>query len=110
MKLAIAFLAAVVLGLAGPALGATDAHSGIDLGEAFKKADIDGDSKVSKAEATGNERLVVGFDKADRNHDGKLSRAEFDSVYKRKPAKKARRVASRPSASRGASSHGASSR
>jgi len=56
--------------------------AGIDLEQAFKHADIDGDGAVSKAEAAGNERLVVGFDRADKNKDGKLSRDEFDSVYR----------------------------
>jgi len=69
------------------AKGATDPRSGIDLEQAFLKADIDGDGKVSKAEAAGNERLVVGFDRADKDRDGKLSRQEFDSVYRAKPRK-----------------------
>jgi len=59
--------------------------TGIDLEQAFKHADIDGDGAVSKAEAAGNERLVKGFDRADKDHDGKLSREEFDSLYKGKP-------------------------
>ena len=66
---------------------ATDARSGVDLGQAFLTADIDGDGKVSKAEAAGNERLVVGFDRADKDRDGKLTRQEFDSVYRAKPRK-----------------------
>src|SRR5258706_13810470 len=67
------------------------AAAGIDLEQAFKHADIDGDGAVSKAEAAGNERLIKGFDKADKNRDGKLSREEFDSLYrgKAKPADRA---------------------
>ncbi len=86
-------------GSSAPADG-TDRRSGIDLEQAFKKSDIDGDGAVSKAEAAGNERLVVGFDRADRDHDGKLTRAEFDSVYQPKAKGKAKK---QQSASRGGS-------
>jgi len=75
---------------------------GIDLPAAFKRADIDGDGQVSKAEAAGNERLVVGFDRADRNHDGQLSRDEFDSIYKpRAEAKPKAKAKASPKASTG---------
>ena len=112
MKIPACLLAAALaIAVAGPARadprGGTDPRSGIDLEQAFKKADIDGDHAVSKAEAAGNERLVIGFDRADRNHDGKLSRAEFDSVYQ---PKKARAKARTRSAKAGASASVGSSR
>ena len=90
-------------GSSAPSAGATDQRSGIDIDAAFRKADIDGDSAVSKAEAAGNERLVTGFDRADRNRDGKLSRAEFDSIYHPKPLAKAKGKGKKASASAGAS-------
>ncbi len=68
--------------------GSSDPSGGIDLQEAFKQADIDGDGQVSKAEAAGNARLVTGFDRADRNHDGQLSRREFDFIYRMKPRRR----------------------
>ncbi len=50
----------------------------------YAQADIDGDGEVSKAEAAGNETLVVGFDRADRNRDGKLSRKEYEALFRAK--------------------------
>lgn len=49
----------------------------------FRSLDIDGDGKLSLAEAAGNALVVLGFDRADRNRDGKLTFAEFDSIGKR---------------------------
>jgi EF-hand domain pair/EF hand len=54
----------------------------------FRALDIDGDGFVSKAEAAGHEKVMLGFDRADRNRDGKLSFAEYDSIGKPRPARK----------------------
>jgi len=59
-----------------------------DKQEIFRSLDIDGDGRVSKAEAAGHASVTLGFDRADRNRDGKLSFAEFDSIGKPRPARK----------------------
>lgn len=61
-------------------LFATAAY-GIDLG----KADIDGDGRVSKAEAAGNAELMAIFDRADRDRNGRLTSEEIEAFQKRKP-------------------------
>jgi EF hand domain-containing protein len=59
-----------------------------EKGAMFRHLDIDGDGRVSKAEAAGNAAATLGFDRADRNRDGKLSFAEYDSIGKPRPARK----------------------
>ena len=67
----------------------------------FEARDLDGDGKVSKAEAAGHAALVKGFDRADRNRDGKLSRAEYDRMEARAAARaKSRKKAESASAGR----------
>jgi hypothetical protein len=51
------------------------------------KADIDGDGRVSKAEAAGNAELMGIFDRADRDRDGRLTPAEVAAYEKRMKAK-----------------------
>jgi hypothetical protein len=51
-----------------------------DKEEEFRKLDLNGDGRVSLAEAAGHAGVVTKFDKADRNNDGMLSRAEFDRL------------------------------
>lgn len=53
------------------------------------KADIDGDGRISKAEAAGNAELMGMFDRADRDRDGRLTQAEIDAYGKRMRAKAA---------------------
>lgn len=53
-----------------------------DKDEEFRKLDLNGDGRVSLAEAAGHAEIVTKFDKADRNKDGKLSRVEFDRLDK----------------------------
>jgi Ca2+-binding EF-hand superfamily protein len=50
--------------------------------EEFTTLDLDGDGKVSLAEAAGHAAVVMRFDRADRNHDGKLTMAEFNRLKK----------------------------
>ena len=53
--------------------------------------DLNGDGKLSLAEAAGHAEIVTKFDRADRNRDGKLTQAEFERLSKlpeRKAAKK----------------------
>jgi hypothetical protein len=50
----------------------------------LSKLDIDGDGRVSKAEAAGNADMMMIFDRADRDRDGRLTQAEMDAYEKRK--------------------------
>jgi hypothetical protein len=83
---------------AGASGGSTGARSPAPLPadkiDMFRYLDIDGDSRVSKAEAAGHASVTLGFDRADRNRDGKLSFAEFDSIGKPRPARKKAAAAS----------------
>jgi hypothetical protein len=56
----------------------------------FDALDLDGDGKLSLAEAAGHEQIVVHFDKADRNRDGRLTQAEFDNLGKPVPKRRAK--------------------
>jgi len=49
----------------------------------LSKLDIDGDGRVSKAEAAGNADMMMIFDRADRDRDGRLTQAEVDAYEKR---------------------------
>ena len=70
--------AVIALMLAFPGL----AFPQSDNQEEFTALDLDGDSKVSLAEAAGYAAIVVRFDRADRNRDGKLTMAEFNRLKK----------------------------
>ena len=56
----------------------------------YERSDMDGDGEVSKAEAAGNEPLVVGFVRADRKGDGKLNRKEYEGLFHAKEKADAR--------------------
>jgi len=58
--------------------------------DAFKSLDVDGDGKVSKAEAAGHAEVTGAFDRADRNRDGKLTLAEYERYGKAKANAQAR--------------------
>ena len=55
----------------------------------LSKLDIDGDGRISKAEAAGNAEVMAIFDRADRDRDGRLTQAEIESYEKRLKAKAA---------------------
>ena len=58
--------------------------------------DLNGDGRISLAEAAGHGEIVTRFDRADRNKDGKLSQAEFNRLDKVPPAKAEKRKPRRP--------------
>jgi hypothetical protein len=53
----------------------------------FEGLDLNGDKRISLAEAAGHNDVVLRFDRADRNRDGKLTQAEFNRVEKLPPPK-----------------------
>ena len=68
----------------------------VDHEQEFDALDLNGDKRVSLAEAAGFPNVVLRFDKADRNRDGKLTLREFNRMKKLKipvSAKAARRNA-----------------
>jgi len=56
----------------------------------LRSLDLDGDARLSLAEAAGYPEIVTRFDRADRNRDGKLTRREFDRLAKLPPRKTAK--------------------
>jgi hypothetical protein len=58
--------------------------------ERFTALDLDGDGRVSLAEAAGHEQIVKYFDRADRDRDGKLTAAEFETLGKAPPKRRAK--------------------
>lgn len=53
----------------------------------FDGLDVDGDGKLSLAEAAGYGDIVTRFHRLDRNKDGKLTKSEFDRLAKLPPPK-----------------------
>jgi hypothetical protein len=53
----------------------------------FDALDLNGDGKLSLAEAAGYSDIVTRFDRADRDRDGKLTQAEFERLAKLAPPK-----------------------
>jgi len=56
----------------------------------LRALDLNGDGRLSLAEAAGHSDIVIRFERADRNKDGKLTQAEFDRLEKL-PAKAERK-------------------
>lgn len=48
----------------------------------FEGLDLDGDGRITLAEAAGHNDVVLRFNRADRNRDGKLTKAEFERLAK----------------------------
>ncbi|HWA39609.1 MAG TPA: hypothetical protein VG873_17275 [Burkholderiales bacterium] len=71
-------------------VGATRPSLPEDKKERFAALDLDGDGRVSLAEAAGHEEIVKHFDRADRNRDGKLTAAEYDNLGKAPPKRRAK--------------------
>jgi len=55
----------------------------------LSRLDIDGDGRISKAEAAGNADMMTIFDRADRDRDGRLTQAEIDAYEKRMKSRSA---------------------
>lgn len=53
----------------------------------YRAFDLNGDGRLSLAEAAGNAEIVVRFDRADRNRDGKLTQTELNRLAKLPPPK-----------------------
>lgn len=53
----------------------------------FDGLDVDGDGKLSLAEAAGYGDIITRFHRLDRNKDGKLTKTEFDRLAKLPPPK-----------------------
>ena len=68
-------------GASAPLSRPSSAHS------SFDGLDVDGDGKLSLAEAAGYGDIVTRFHRLDRNRDGKLTKAEFDRLAKLPPPK-----------------------
>lgn len=56
-------------------------------GSSFQSLDLDGDGRLSLAEAAGYGEIVTRFDRADRNRDGRLTAVEFERLSKLPPPK-----------------------
>jgi hypothetical protein len=99
--LAMAFTGVIAVnGINNPGIRAAEASAGAgSTGEAhavdtkspsIRALDLNGDGKLSLAEAAGYAEIVTRFDRADRNKDGKLSQAEFERLAKLPPPKAAK--------------------
>jgi hypothetical protein len=64
-------------------------------GGSLTALDLNGDGRISLAEAAGHAEVVTRFERADRNKDGKLSQTEFARLEKLPPAKAEKRKPAR---------------
>ena len=70
----------------------------------LKALDLDGDGRLSLAEAAGYAEIVTRFERADRNKDGRLTQAEFDRLAKLpEPKAGKKKPARRPKATQASS-------
>ena len=66
--------------------------------DTFHALDLDGNGRLSLAEAAGNADVVTRFERADRNRDGNLTPAEYQRLAKLPPPKAPKsRPAKKPS-------------
>jgi len=63
--------------------------------DSFTSLDLNGDGRLSLAEAAGNAEIVTRFDRADRNRDGKLTQVELNRLAKLPPPKPKTKVTQR---------------
>ena len=61
----------------------------------YTAVDLNGDGRLSLAEAAGNAEIVTRFDRADRNRDGKLTQTELNRLAKLPPPKPKTKVTQR---------------
>ena len=81
------------------AAGASAPLPAVELKEAsLGSLDLNGDGRLSLAEAAGYREIVTRFDRADRNKDGKLTKAEFDRMAKMPPPTAEKKKPRRPQA------------
>lgn len=64
------------------AAGATESQFPEKKPGSLQALDLNGDGRLSLAEAAGHADIMARFQRADRNKDGKLSQAEFDRLDK----------------------------
>jgi EF hand len=67
--------------------GASAPLPGPGVQSPFDGLDVNGDGKLSLAEAAGYGDVVTRFHRVDRNKDGRLTKAEFERLAKLPPAK-----------------------
>jgi hypothetical protein len=94
--LAMAFTGVIAVnGTNNPGISAMPSAAAGSTGEAsqvetkpgsLSSLDLNGDGRLSLAEAAGYAEIVTRFDRADRNKDGKLTQAEFERLAKLAPA------------------------
>jgi len=85
-----------VNGTNNPGIGGQQSAGAGSTGEAYavdaqspsiRSLDLNGDGRLSLAEAAGYAEIVTRFDRADRNKDGRLTQVEFDRLAKVPPLK-----------------------
>ena len=62
-----------------------------DKSKSLRSLDLDGDGRLSLAEAAGHAEIVQRFHRANRDRDGKLTQSEFDRLSKPPPQKAAKK-------------------
>jgi hypothetical protein len=80
-KLLPAAAAALAVSLATLPLAAQQARAPTAGEAAFKRADANGDGKLSKEEAARLPAIAAKFDELDKDKDGALSMSEFMAGY-----------------------------
>jgi Ca2+-binding EF-hand superfamily protein len=80
-KLLPAAAAALAVTLAALPVAAQQAQAPSAGEAAFKRADANGDGKLSKAEAARLPSIAAKFDELDKDKDGALTMAEFMAGY-----------------------------
>jgi hypothetical protein len=77
------------------AAGSTAPDASELMAGSYSAVDLNGDGRLSLAEAAGNGEIVTRFDRADRNRDGKLTQVELNRLAKLPPPKPKSKVTQR---------------